>query len=255
MGVWLPLSLGLVVVPVGAAWQQGGALDQARETLSKWVETRRLISEERSEWQLDRELLADRVTLLKGELESESELLKEKQAEIEKTATVFNELGQEIAKLEAALGGMGAAIEPLEERLRSLLKGLPRPLAENERFAAVAQRLPSPTGPKTLSLGERYLTVIGVLNEMDKWNAAVHVETEILTLADGSPVEVQTMYLGLAQGYYASRDGRLAGRGSGSAAGWIWTPADGDAAEIARAFAIHSSAEKADFLALPIAIQ
>jgi Protein of unknown function (DUF3450) len=195
------------------------------------------------------------VSLLEGELETQSTLIAEKRAEIEKTAAVFGDLKLEIASLEAALSGMQSGIEPLEARVQSLLRRLPRPLVEDERFASVAQRLPSAGNPKALSLGERFLTVIGLLNELDKWNAAVHVDNEVLTLADGTSAEVQTMYLGLAQGYYASKDGRFAGRGTGTESGWVWTPADADATEISRAFAIHSGAKRAEFLALPIAIQ
>lgn len=249
------LGLCLAALPVTAAWQEGGVLDLAREKLSQWVDTRRLISEERSAWKINRELLSERVLLLQDELETVRTSVDEKRAELERTAGKFSELGADNAKLEAALAGMELEIAPLEARVRALLPRLPAPLTTDERFAAIAQRLPNEGSSQSMSLGERYLTVIGLLNELDKWNTGLHLDSEVLTLSDGTSAEVQTMYLGLAQGYYASRDGRFAGRGSGTESGWVWTPADGEASEISRAFAIQSNAEQAAFVALPIAIQ
>lgn len=128
-------------------------------------------------------------------------------------------------------------------------------LLENEVVAATSQRLPKEGVEVKQSIGERYLTVVGILNEIDKWNSSLHVDVEVVGLSNGTAAEVSTLYVGIGQGYYISRDGQFAGRGSATEAGWVWTSADQDAAEIARAFEIQSNTQPAAFVRLPIAIQ
>lgn len=251
--LWVALGASTLLLPA-LAWQEQG-IELARETLAKWVETRRLISEEKAAWKLDRELIADRVELLAGEVEGLREDEAEKQAEIERTGKKFTEVQVQRDALQAALAGVDAEIATLEERLRRVLARLPAPLLETEAIAATAQRLPKPGVEVKQSIGERYLTVVGILNEIDKWNAALHVDSEVVGLSNGTTAEVSTLYMGIAQGYYISRDGQFAGRGTAGEDGWVWTSADQDAAEIKLAFEIQSNTQPAAFVRLPIAIQ
>jgi hypothetical protein len=247
------LGAGTLLLPALAFQQEG--LELARETLTKWVETRRLISEEKAAWKIDREMIADRVEVLGSEVETLRRDEAEKRADIERTSQKFVEVQGERDALKAALSGVEEQIATLEQRLRGVLARLPAPLLETEVVAATAQRLPSEGNAAKQSIGERYLTVVGLLNEIDKWNATLHVDSEVIGLSNGTSAEVSTLYIGVGQGYYVSRDGKFAGRGAATEAGWVWTSADQDAAEIARAFEIQSNVLPAAFVRLPIAIQ
>jgi len=109
-------------------------------------------------------------------------------------------------------------------RTKRLLERLPDPV--RERVKPLSQRFPEDPADTKLSLGERFQNVIGVLNEVNKFNGEVSVTSEVRALANGSSAEVTALYLGIGQAYYVNASGDAAGIGTASADGWVWTPAD-----------------------------
>lgn len=76
-----------------------------------------------------------------------------------------------------------------------------------------------------MSLSERFLNVVGVLNEVNKFQREVTVTSEVRKLAEtGSSAEVTAVYVGIGQGYYTTANGKSAGIGNATATGWEWTP-------------------------------
>ena len=55
--------MGLLLVQVA----QASELELTKESLAKWVETRKLISLEKEQWVLQQEVLADRIDLVASE--------------------------------------------------------------------------------------------------------------------------------------------------------------------------------------------
>jgi hypothetical protein len=74
-------------------------------------------------------------------------------------------------------------------------------------------------------------------------------------LADGTTAEVTALYVGIGQAYYVSGNKKAAGVGTASDEGWVWTPKNEAAREIARAISILKNEEAADFVPLPIVIK
>ena len=68
---------------------------------------------------------------------------------------------------------------------------LPAPFIDAERAAMAEVRL-APTANRS---------VVGVLNELHKWNREVTVTSEVRAHADGSSVEVAVIYVGLGQAF------------------------------------------------------
>jgi hypothetical protein len=106
-----------------------------------------------------------------------------------------------------------------------------------------------------MSLGERFVNVLGVLNEVSKFNGDITVRSELRPLPDGSSAEVQLLYVGLGQAYYATSDGGSAGVGRPGAEGWIWESADEHAPGIAEAIAILKNEQVPAYVPLPVRIQ
>ena len=50
--------------------------------------------------------------------------------------------------------------------------------------------------------------------------------SEVRSFRDGNTAEVTALYLGIGQGYYVSASGTVAGVGTATADGWVWTPAN-----------------------------
>ncbi|MGQ0552974.1 MAG: DUF3450 family protein [Planctomycetota bacterium] len=232
------------------AFDEGrAAVDGARAALEKWVETRRIVSAERRDWALGREILSDRIALVRREIDSLRGSISEAEQSIAEADRKRAELVADNERLQQAGQSLRGTVVTLEASTRSLLQRLPDPI--RERVKPLSQRLPDEGAESKLSLGERFQNVVGILNEVNKFQREITVTSEVRTLPSGAQAEVTALYVGIGQAYYVSGDGRSAGVGRASAEGWIWSEANAAAAEIAAAIAIHKNEQVADFVQLP----
>jgi len=183
------------------------SIDAVRGSLEKWVETRKVISREKQDWVLAREMLQERIGLVQREISS----LREKTTAAEKSIS--------------------------------------------DTHKPLTQRLPEKPDETKLSLAQRFQNVIGILNEINKFNREITVKSELLTLSDGTAAEVTALYVGLGQAYYTGAKGTVAGIGRPGKDGWVWIPANEAAGPISDAIAILNNEKGAVFLLLPFEIQ
>jgi hypothetical protein len=247
------VSPGVMSANQGAVGQDEDRVDQARTTLEKWVETRRIISMEKRDWALGREMLTERIELVKREIESLRERIGDAETSIAEADKKRAGLMEEVAGLKEVSAALGKIAAMLEARTKELMKRLPDPI--RERVKPLSQRLPENPEETKLSLSDRFLNIVGILNEVDKFNREITVTSEVHTLRDGTTAEVAVLYVGIGQAFYTGANGKAAGVGTASAEGWIWTPVNEAAAEIARAIAILKNEEVADFVQLPFRIE
>lgn len=229
------------------------AADSVRETVAKWVETQGILARERRDWQIGREVLGRRIALLEGEIATLEGKLEETKGALGDAQRRRAELVSEKRGLEGATEALGSSIRRLEVGVRGVLPRLPEPI--RERVAPLSQRVPKEDTPVTLSLSQRYQNVIGILNEVNKFQREVTVTNEIRSLPDGSRAEVQTIYFGLGQAYFVTPDGRAAGVGRPTAEGWGWEPANDLATSIRQAIAIVRNDAVPSYVPLPVAIR
>jgi hypothetical protein len=175
------------------------------------------------------------------------------ESSVAETDKKTDELSQEHERLKEASLALDGMIALLEVRTKSLLPRLPDPL--RERVRPLSQRIPANTDDTKLSLSERFQNVVGILNEVDKFNREISVGSEVLDLPDGKSVEVAAMYVGLGQGYYVGANGSVAGIGASGPDRWIWTPANEAGPRIAEAIAILRNEKVASFVQLPIHVE
>ncbi|MFM7282208.1 MAG: DUF3450 family protein, partial [Planctomycetia bacterium] len=135
-------------------------MESARASLEKWADTRRLISKERNDWVLGKELLNDRIALVEREIESLRTRLQEASGSIVEADRKVAELAADEAKLKEGSAALVKLVEGFEERTKTLVKRLPDPI--RERIKPLSQRLPDPATAK-LSLSERFQNVVGIL--------------------------------------------------------------------------------------------
>jgi hypothetical protein len=138
----------------------------------------------------------------------------------------------------------------LEGKARTLLARIPDQL--RQRVAPLSQRIPAEGTDTKLSLSERFQNVIGVLNEINKFQRDVHLLREVRALEGGRNAEVSVLYFGVALAYYVTDDGQEAGVGHPSDKGFVWTATPGFAQGIARAVAVKKGEQVAAFVPLPV---
>lgn len=253
------LILGSVALAVGAArtgsQPQGDPeqIEQVRTALQEMVETRRVLSAERRDWAIGKQGLQDRIDLVQAELEELRAGIADARASIGEAEGKRDELQQESARLDAAVAGLGATVAGLEERTRALLVTLPEPL--RDRVRPISQGLPADPEDTRLGLSERFLTVVGILNEVNKFHREVSVTSEVRALEDGTSAEVSVLYLGTSNAFFVNGDASVAGTGRSTPAGWSWRRADASAPEIAEALSIFQNEAVASFVGLPVGIE
>jgi DNA repair exonuclease SbcCD ATPase subunit len=249
------LAGAVALLPSGAmsADDEIDTVGDTRATLEKWVETRRVISKERTEWAMAQEMLRDRIDIVKSEIGSLREKIAEAQENITEADKKRAELLEQNEKLKEASVALSETVVEFESRTKELLTRLPDPI--HERVKPLSQRLPEDQEQTKLSLSERFQNIVGILNEVNKFNGEITPTSEVRALPDGTSAEVAAMYLGLGQAYYVGANNTVAGVGTATADGWVWTPANDAALQIREAIEILKNEQPASFVKLPIDIK
>ncbi len=228
-------------------------IEDTRVVIEKWVETQRIISQEKRDLALAKEMLTARIELVQREIESLRVKISEANASIAEADKKREDMIKENEKLKEASAALNSTLVSLEEGTKRLLRRLPDPI--RERVKPLSQRLPDNSSQTKLSIAERFQNIVGILNEVDKFNREISVTSEVRTLADGSSVEVTALYIGIGQAYYASANGKVAGTGTASNEVWEWKPDNAAAGRIAETIAILKNEKVASFVQLPVEIK
>ncbi len=224
-------------------------IDITKELISKWVETKKLISLESEEWKIEQEVLKDRIDLISSERNSLREKINETESLINQSDTKRTDLGKDNESLKKASTLLSEKINILENKLLILLPTLPQHI--QEKIKPLSQRIPL-NKKNELTLSERYQNVVGIVNELNKGASEISVISEVRSLLDGESAEVQTLYLGYAHAFYCTIKGDIAGIGYPSRDGWVWKPKNEIAQEIADSIAIFKNEMVAEYITLPI---
>lgn len=210
----------VVLAAGGPAARARGPVDEFRATMEKWVETRQLISEETSEWDVEQEMLRATRDLLRQQKES----LAAEIAELEATNTGADderrELMLERGGFQRANGALEERIRDMEVAVQALAPRLPAPLRDKLELLLV--QIPEDPENTRVPLGQRLMNVLGVLAQAERFNdtATFVGETRALNGDPGEKVQVRTLYWGLGQAIYVDARGETAGIGRPGDDGW-----------------------------------
>jgi hypothetical protein len=228
------------------------AIRDTRNTLEEWVETRQIISEEQSNWKLEKSILKDTEALLSNELKRLNLALDDLNA----SATAADEDRTRLAAEKEALVDASSIVEAnigaLETQMHAIVKTLPQPLVD--KIKPLIRRLPDDLGNTKLTLGERVQNIVGILSQADKFNTTITQTSESREIGDGRVVEVRTLYWGLGMAYYVDASGEYAGIGIPTTEGWEWPQVDGAGAQIKRLLDVYEGSEEIQFVEVPAQI-
>jgi len=249
------LSAALLTITMWcvATADTGPKLYETRSTLEKWVETRQLVSKTRSDWQTDKETLEQSISLFERELKGVEE-------QLSKLSTNSVQADKERAQTEAAIKAANQSLEPaqafatsFETQIAGLQPQLPQPL--QDILKPLLARLPSDPANTKMKPTERTQVIVGVLNEIDKFNNGVNLFSEKRKNQAGAEVAVETVYVGLGGAYFVNEAGDFAGVGTPGAQGWEWTIKPAIAASVREVIRIYRAERTARFVGLPAVIK
>jgi hypothetical protein len=247
------LSMFAAAVCAAALPAAESALSETRVTVEKLVQTRQLIARLKADWQADQETLEQTIKLFERESQSLKEQLARTDTSSQQVQKEHAELLKEKEILTAASDQARALATALESDLKTLVKSLPPPVVE--KIEPLLNRLPADPATTKMSPGERMQLVVGILNEVDKFNGSISVVSEVQKNPAGAEVQVQTLYLGLGQAYFVDKAREHAGIGVPTPEGWQWTPRPELAPRIARVIAVYENTQPAAFVSLPVTIK
>jgi len=247
------LALGLAGLRLCGGLYAATPVAETRSVLEKWVETRQLISRTRNDWQADKETLAQTIALYERELTSIAE-------QMSKVSTNSTQVTEEKQDAEGVLKSSNEALDrarqfatDFEGRVKQLVPQLPTPL--QDILKPLLARLPADPANTKMLTAERVQVLVGVLNELDKFNNAVNLFNEKRKNPKGDEVAVQTIYVGLGAAYFVNEAGDFAGTGSPGANGWEWTVKSQIAPAVQEVVKIYRNEKAARFVTLPAAIR
>jgi septal ring factor EnvC (AmiA/AmiB activator) len=247
------VTISLFVGLTCKATDEASPLNRARSSLEQWVETRQLISETRSDWQTDKESLGQTVQLYERELKS----IEEQMSKVSTNNTqVDKERGQAEASLKTSNEGLDRAREfatVFEGKVAKVVPQLPGSLQET--LKPLLARLPADPANTKMAVTERVQVLVGILNEMDKFNNAVNLFSEKRKNDKGEEVAVETVYVGLGAAYFVNDADNFAGLGAPGPNGWEWTTKPELASAIREVVRIYRNERAARFVALPATIR
>jgi hypothetical protein len=247
----LTLLLGVVALGVGRAEDGDPAL--RRERMDKWIETRRLISEEKVEWRTAREILAGRIELVEREANDLKEKTRQAEADIGEGDKKLAELRAKNETLKRATEGLSDRIVEIERKVLDLLARSPTPI--RERVKPLSQRIPRKPEETELTLSERFQNVIGVLNEVNKFSREIAIASEVRELEGEGQSEVTVLYIGMSQAFFCNLGGGIAGYGYATADGWEWVVSNELAQAVSDVIAIHRNEQPAAYVPLPVEVR
>lgn len=176
----------------------------SRELLNKYYETQKLLSKEESDWKTGKEIIGSRLALLQAQMKELTEKTAEQQKTITTNDTEREKLDKQNKELLTTQDLQVVSIQKLEGRVHKLWPLLPPFL--QDKIRGQYERLPKPEMKLEdikSSVGERFVNVLIVINEVNKFHSDVIVINERRKLADGRELEVRVIYFGLAAAYFA----------------------------------------------------
>jgi len=241
------LALGSPLVTAGAAEPQA-TIEETRIILEKWVDQRKTIADRKADWAVEKRALQESLRLYQAEAKD----LETQIAEVERLSSAADKDRVELEDKEKgqaeAADMVAKVIGGYEAQLLKLMNAFPAPLSK--RLAEFARRIPSAGSRSELSLSERVQTLVAILGEVDKFNSLVVNETEFRKDAGGNEIAVETLYLGLGQAYFVSKDGNYAGVGYPENGVWTWVDKTELAPAIKEALDMYLNLKPAAFVGL-----
>lgn len=235
-----------------SAWAADSALETSQTTFDKWVDVREGIARDKRDWAEQKEFLAEEIRLLKDEIATLKEKSERLEIETSQTTKDLEKISKQNEEYEAAAAKVESAVTGFETTIRKLEPAFPEVLRET--LKPLVSRMPKEGAKTKAGISERMQAVVGVLSQVDKFNGVLTTVPELRKNAEGKEVQVQTLYLGLAQAWFVGLDGRFAGRGVPGLDGWTWNT-DAHAPQVKTAIDIQQNAGVAQYVGLPVTVK
>lgn len=227
----------------------GATIRETQGDLIAWVDTKKAIFETEADWASEKIIVEDLISLLQEEKDKLTVKIEKLEATSNATDNLRTQLNADKEALLASTKKLKSVIPKLEGQVKDLFLKLPDPLLDE--INPLILRLPEDSNDTRISISERLLTVVGILNKVDKFNTGLTVISEIRNIGDKT-LEVKTLYYGLAGAYFASESAGYAGVGVPTKDGWSWSEEPDLGKDIINLIKTYEGTREATFIELPV---
>ncbi len=250
----LTLIIGASYLMLGNTHGQDESLSvgEGKQIIKKWIETQKLISQEKADWTEDRVVLQESVRVFKQESEKISKEIDEAKESTDKTQTEYDKLFAENEDIIQANEKVAELVKIYEIQTSKLIPKLPSYL--QEKIEPLTNRLPKDSNKSKAPITNRMQVVVAVISEIEKFQNSINLVNELRKVNSGEEIEVKTLYLGLGQAFYADQSGQFAGVGIPGESGWEWKDQPGLGQSVLRAIDQYEEKIAASFTSLPVVI-
>jgi hypothetical protein len=229
------------------------SISETRGTLEKWVETRQILSRTKTEWQSDKETLEQTIKLFEREMKSVDDQMSKLSTNNVQVETERNQAEELQNSSRESLVEAGKFAGVFESQIAALVPRLPTPL--QEILKPLLSRIPADPANTRMTAAERIQVIVGILNELDKFNNGVAIFSERRKNPAGEEMSVETVYVGLGAAYFVNDADNFAGLGTPGPKGWEWTVKPELASPVREIIRIYRNERPARFVALPATIK
>lgn len=228
-------------------------LKSTQTLLEKWVETRKMIAEIRGDWRVEKEVIHQSIGAFERELKTLEKQVSEVDSGSHQAENELREIEEKKAALQLANDELKTSIGQLEMRIRQLSPGFPPPLMEG--ISALFNRIPKDASDTKWGLSSRLQNIVGILNELDKFNAGLTLVSELRKSKTGTEIQTRVLYVGLSQAYFIDKTGTFCGYGISSSKGWKWETRPDLASSILKVIKVYENEEPAQWVELPVNVE
>jgi len=245
----LPRPSGALLLCVIAGFS-AGIQAQTVETIDaltgQWLAIESQIRTLRSQWQLDRPLLEQRIRLLDAEREQLTALLEETRSRSDSVADRRSELLQRQNELEGEEARIGGVVDALAARLAD---------AQPALAPAIATAIPTAEpGVDVAASTARLQRFAARIERLQQFNERFGQHRGVIEL-DGQSLMADQLYLGLSYAWFVTRDDRRAGHGRVVDGQWHWwLDPDLDGEQVRNALEILNNRALPDYVSLPVVL-
>lgn len=252
LGILYLLSLPLVAQDGKPEPTSAETIDPTvtRELIRQWVLAERLISEEKTTWQVEKQRMQDLLDLYQKELSLLNEEVSQAGTAAESVSQKKQTYQQDLDQYRDAQQLLSSTLAKLLPRVRVLIPRLPKPL-QDDASADIEVLL----DPKAMDNPRDVLkSLLAVFAASGRFNRSVTVVEETRVLSGGKKMTVDVLYLGLARAYYASGAGETAGVGVPGDKEWSWQEKPDIADDIRRVLAVYRKEGQPQLIKLPVSL-
>ncbi len=228
--------------------------------MARWLDLESQKGKLQSEWRDRETMLSRRLELLQVEADAITKALTQSRTSTSEVDARRQALSEEQTELEREQKRLGEQLADAIQRMQRLQPRLPPPLqAEWSEKLELASRDDASNSQKL----EKLLSLYQLLNEFNGRVAYHKTAMQIPGGKDGSQIMVAQIYLGLAQGWYVSDDGKLTGFGRPTEQGWQWWQGEDavrilsrnlDASALLKVKTMLEMPATADYVPLPVVV-